>query len=813
MIFLVFFFSGACALVLEVVWLKMLSLVFGVTALAAATTLASFMAGMGLGSYYFGNLASKVRRPLRLYGALELGIAIFAFLMPVFFAGLDNVYIFVYRHITTDYFLLSLIRLGLSFMILLAPTFLMGGTLPVISRFLVRRSGELGRRVSQLYFINTLGAAVGTAAAGFFLIYFLGVREAAYLAGGLGIIIALSVFVLDQRTMPRHQGKGPDESSFTDGELSSAGTSYSPRHQHLIIWAIGISGFCSLSLEVLWTRALVYILDNTAQAFTTMLSTFLLGIALGSLLVSRWLDRGRHLLFIFGAIELAVGFLALLSLPLFANLGASIGAGADVYPTDNQMLWSLIRLARSAAVMLLPTLLLGMTIPLAVRLYARSAQTVGNTVGRVYAANTLGGVIGSLSAGLVLLPLLGIYGSVMLVATLSALIGLVLILGEHFNNYVNKIKAAASALPFVIVLALLISHSGAVFSSTVERTLPHGILYYQESAAATVKVYQTIFGDRTLSLDGFPVAGTTLRHTDAQKSLGHLPLLLSGVDNPRVAIVGFGAGGSTWAATLYDPERLDVVELVPEVVEAARLIPEVNHGVMDDPTANIISGDGRNYLLLTDLVYDVISVDATSPKSAGSGSLYSVEFYQACQERLSSDGLLTIWLPYHLMSEDDVKMVVRTFQEVFPHATLWYSLTRHYYLLVGTQQPLSIDLERLQGRMLRPEINQELQPMGMNDAYDILACLLLGESGLRVYASGGPLNTDNHPRLEYSPATAYLNVADYTRENLNATRPLRENAWSYLHTLGGVTERDVRLELDERMAATPIERFWPLYFE
>ena len=825
-IFLVFFLSGSCALIYEVVWLKTLSLVFGVTTLATATTLASFMAGMGLGSYFFGNIAAKIRRPLRLYGVLELGIAIFAFIMPLIFAGLDNVYVFFYRHITTGYFWFGLVRLVLSFASLLVPTFLMGGTLPIISRFLIRRQGELGKRISQLYFINTLGAAAGTALTGFVLIYFLGVKESAYLAGALGCVVALIAFMMDRQQETTMPEQNASHATVTDTEVALLPLSptanindetpapYSLQQTRLAVWAIGISGFCSLSLEVLWTRALVYILDNTAQAFTTMLTAFLLGIAIGSLLISRWLDRGRRLLLGFGILEISIGLLALLSIPLFANIGAGIGAGADVYPTDNQALWVLIRFARSLAVMLLPAILMGMTIPLAVRLYTRSEGTVGTAVGRVYGVNTWGGVIGSFVAGLVLLPLLGIYGSVMLVAALEALVGLILICCENYNSYVNKVKtAAATATPFIVAVALLFSHNGAVFSSTVERTLPHHILYYREGAAGTVKVYQDVFTARTISIDGFPVAGTITRHIDAQKSLGHLPLLLSTVDHPNIAIIGFGAGGSTWAATLYDPGRLDVVELVPDVLQAARLIGEVNHGVMDDPMVNIIHGDGRNYMLLTNQVYDVISVDATSPKSAGSGSLYSVEFYQACQERLSENGLLVAWLPYHLMSETDVKMVARTFQEVFPHATLWYSFTRHYYLLIGTQQPLAVDLERLQGLTSQTEIKQELLPMGINDAYDVMACLLLSEGGLRDYAGGGLLNTDNHPLLEYGPATAYLNVGDYARENLNATRYLRESAWHYLYNLKGITEMAVKEILDGRIAATPIERYWPLYIE
>jgi spermidine synthase len=557
-------------------------------------------------------------------------------------------------------------------------------------------------------------------------------------------------------------------------------------------------------------------LDNTAQAFTTMLIAFLLGIAFGSLAISRQLDDTRRLLLVFGILEALIGFFALLSIPVFANIGSGIGStgGQVVYPTASQALWAVIRLLRSLTVMLIPTLLMGMTIPVATRLWFRFADTAGGAVGRVYAANTVGGVLGSFAAALLLLPLLGVYGSVIFMAVINTLLGLVLVLNERFSQARNKLKAAAaSALPALITLALLLPRGTIIFSSAVERILPHDVLFYKESAAATVKVYQDAFTAKSISIDGFPVAGTTTRHLDAQKSLGHLPLLISMADKPDINIIGFGAGGSSWAASLYDTGRIDVVELVPDVIEGARLIPEVNHGVMDDPEVNIITGDGRNYLMLTERAYDIISVDATSPKSSGSGSLYSLEFYLSCKDHLAADGMMIEWLPYHLLTENDVKMITRTFQAVFPHATLWYSFSRHYYILVGTQTGLTVDFSRLQALMAIPAIHEELVPVGISDAYDVLACFLMGEEGLRRYAGSGPLNTDNYPRLEYDPATSYLNVDEHVRENLNATRFLRENVSLFLDYFSDSDPVLVRQTLAERIAATAIESFWPQYVE
>jgi spermidine synthase len=818
-ILLVFFISGACGLVYEVVWLKMLSLVFGVTAIATSTTLASFMAGMALGSFWFGRLTDRSRRPLLIYALLELGIGIFAFVMPQIMAALDGLYVFIYQNVNISYFWLSVIRLALSFLVLLIPTTLMGGTLPVISRFVTTRFNQLGYRISLLYFINTLGAVVGTFATGFFLIALLGVNESAYLAGVLNLLIAFGVLILHKFQQQKPEAVQSVDFTPPGSPLSPANTgSYSNRLRRLVLWAIGISGFCSLAYEVLWARALIFILDNTAQAFTTMLSAFLLGIALGSLVVARWLDRSKNLLFWFAMAEILIGLFALLSIPVFGNLGFGLGdsTGNIYYPTSSQMGWAAIRFVRSFLVMLLPTVLMGMTFPLAIKIYSGNLSVLGKSVGKVYAINTIAGVIGSFGAGFILIPVIGVYRSVMLVAAINTIIGLVLLLSESIMRYKHRlITAFTSGVLFITALAVLLSYGKIMFISSIERASLMGVLYYNEDIGATVKVYQDAFWDKTLSIDGFPVAGTIIRHQDAQKSLGHFPMLLNQQVQPEVNIVGFGAGGSSWAATLYDTSYVDCVELVPAVLEAAEFLPEINHGVMTDTRLNLIQGDGRNYMTVTDKTYDIISVDATSPKSSGSGSLYALEFYQSCQQHLSENGLMVQWLPYHLMSEDDIKMTARTFQQVFPHATLWFSFQRHYYILIGTQQEINVDFQKLSHWMAQPSIQQELSPLGINDPYDFLSCFIMDERALANYSIGAKLNTDNHPYLEYEPTMSYLDIDSYVKENLSAIAPLRQNIFPYLVNTGYTEDeiQSVKTTIEQRIAATPVEHFWPQYLE
>ena len=402
LILALFFLSGACGLVYEVVWMRMLTLVFGATAFATSAILASFFAGLALGSWYFGRMADRLRNPLALYALLEGGIGAYAFLFPVLLSLVTVAYVTVARHFELGFYAVGLLRLVLSIPVLLLPATLMGGTLPVIVKVLVRGKDEMGRHIGRLYALNTFGAVVGALSAGFFLILLLGVREAAYLAGAANLLIAGIAYFLsrghDRERMaidPAHEAK--DEASTA---TANADAFSSPEIARLTLWAVALSGVAALAFEVLWTRALVYFLDNSTHAFTTVLTAFLLGIALGSAVVAQLVDRRIRLLTAFGVVEVLIAISALLAIPILATL-TPVLSGLDGQALDSMFLWkwSALRFARSLTVVLVPTVLMGMTVPLAAKIYARQVAHVGGSLGRVYSANTIGGVVGSLLAG------------------------------------------------------------------------------------------------------------------------------------------------------------------------------------------------------------------------------------------------------------------------------------------------------------------------------------------------------------------------------------------------------------------------------
>ena len=443
--------------------------------------------------------------------------------------------------------------------------------------------------------------------------------------------------------------------------------------------------------------------------------------------------------------------------------------------------------------MLVPTVLMGMTFPLVSKIYTRDLRAVGSALGDVYSVNTIGGVLGSVLAGFILIPSLGVQNGIMLIAGINVVLGGVVILSEPLMGYRTKMTmAVGSGLVLIAVGTLYLARGPIPLTSYYEGIEGPEVLSYEEGVGGTVKVYRDQWGEKILSINGFPVAGTSLGMQDAQKALAHLPLLLSNVPSPRVNIVGFGAGGTSWGVVQYNVEVVDCVELVPAVIEAADWFPEINHGVLGGPKYNLIIGDGRNHALVTDKQYDVITVDATSPKMAGNGSLYSLEFYELLDRRLSDEGLVVQWIPFHLLSDREVRMIAKSFITVFPHTTLWFTPLRQYFILLGAKRQLEIDFQSLSRKLAQSDVQRDLELLNVSDPIDVVGWFALGEEALARYAADARTNSDDHPYLEFTPAMAYFVSSVYRVENTVTVRDLRENVFPLLVNVG---------ETDEEIAA------------
>jgi len=817
-ILVIFFLSGACGLVYEVVWQRMLVLVFGSTAFATATVLATFMTGLALGSFVFGRLVDRYRHPLRLYAYQEAGIALFAVLAPFVFSWITGVYVSIYQHFHTTFYLLSLLKFVMCFLVLLIPTFLMGGTLPVMSKLFVRRLDRLGWGVGSLYGSNTLGAVVGAFCAGFFFIILFGVREASYIAAVTNVVIAgvalglmrvLPADKLESEPDPKpkvreRRGRRPD--------AKEGGPPVYPgyvRQTVLVVYAL--SGLCALAYEVLWTRVLVFFFHSTTYAFTIMLTTFLFGLALGSLAFARYVDRWRNPLVVLAIVEVLIGVFAALSIWGFGGLDglvSSLSADAES--------WSVFVIARYVGaflIMFLPALLMGLAFPLVNKIYARSQERLGRNVGNAYAANAMGAVLGSFAAGFVVIPLIGITNGIILMASLNLVLGVVLVLVNPGVRRRLKQAALAGAVTIVAVSFVLIPsdkplalHSG-VFADV---KLGGEMLYYKEGIGATLSVHQLPVdpldneAHRMIEVDGVNVAGTQPMLRLTQKLQGHLPPIFykasTGRDARRVFTLGFASGESTYAITCHNIERVDCVEIIRAQAETAAYFEDMNRDVLNNARFRLIVDDARNHLLATEEVYDIIASDTTHP--ALSQHLFSREYFQIAESRLSDHGLCSVWLPLYNTSEAGFKTLLRTFHSVFPHVTVWFSTnypTRHA-LLVGTKSELTIDFGLLQQEMNEKEVRESLSEVGLDDVFTLLSCFVTDERKIGEYVAGTPVNTDNHPYLAYSMPKYKLREDHFIPRTLEVFEELSLSVLPYLRNMGGA-EAEIEAVLDRRLEA------------
>ncbi|UCF94440.1 MAG: fused MFS/spermidine synthase [Desulfobacterales bacterium] len=795
-----FFLSGISALTYQVIWVKMATLVFGVAPFAVSTVLSSFMAGLTIGSLCFGRIADRTVRLLAVFGFIQIGIGAFALIFPTLLLKLTHSYAYLYLHFHTEFYLFSLLRFFIVFLLLLIPTFLMGGTLPVLSKYLIGDLRILERRIGVLYSVNNLGAAAGCFVTGLFLIRLIGLSHGVYLAACINLAIGVVSLILQRRIgsdrEPTNKKKATKRKHAPDSGVSAGIADYSRRLRMLVAVVFGISGFASLVYEVVWTRMLsALLLSNSVYSFSMVVITFIAGIGLGSLVYAKFMDHIRDKLTVFGLTQLAIGVTVVVLLPLFFHMPVLIGQ-VSPWLFGRSPSWSMCVASEFLVgflLMIVPTTLMGATFPLVAKIYTGNLDRLGSRIGEVSSLDTVGPVLGAFAGGFVFIPLLGMQNSILILALINICMGIVVLYANpqlaHRTRWI-----LISVLVFVAVLARGVIRSENIFWRE-GRVLGEKLSYYNEDAAATVVVREYPQGtglNRIMEVDGTDVAGTDYMLKSTQKLQGHLPLLLHG--RPRnVLIVGLGSGGTTWAVSRHDVATIQVVELVPSVAEAAaRYFGEVNHGVLNDPRVRLAIGDGRNYVLTTSEVYDVILTESVHPIYAGNGNLYSFEYFRLCRERLEENGIMSVWIPLWALPEKEFRMIIRTFLEVFPHATLWYvsnSFNRQAYL-IGTKAPFEIDFRSFERRTFDRDVRKDLSEVGLDDPYLLLSSFMLDEKGLADYAKDAPINSDNYPRLEYFdyPYLEFFPSESFhiktVVENLAAMLSYRQDPATYLVNFG-----------------------------
>lgn len=723
--------SGIAGLGYQMAWTRMLSVSLGHEFTAVLAVVAAFFVGLSLGGLSLNRILRQTHYPLSWYVALEILIGLWAlclmFLLP-HYNQLSAHLIGSEPHPVWHWS----VAFGSSLLILLPATMAMGATLPAAHRvaetLFAKRQGIAG-----LYAMNTGGALIGTLVATFWLLPTLGLNHTLMLFAGINLAIAAALWLL----MPRNNSE-----PIAWRNLTPSGAT--PNRGLLLV--LFVTGLLGLGYEILVVRVLAQILEGTVYSFAAVLSVYLLGTALGATLYHRhmarasiddvsWANTSKRLLS-------AVSFLCLIGTTLlwttesiyqgvFGQLGPGNGAAM------------LAELSVAAVVFLLPTVAMG-------ALFSHLAQhaTGPHGLGAALGVNTLGAALAPLLFGVVLLPMLGALETLVLLGV-SYLILPWLLGARTVWQYQLPLVACAAAL-------LLVPGPLRFVSAPAGSEL----LAYEEGVIAAVAVIEEPDKSRHLKVNNrFTMGGTASRFSDHRQT--HLPLLWHGGEANSALYLGLGTGITFQAAQYYPTLRATGVELIPEMLP---LMPSFGVNVNGDHwpyPPRVIAADARRFVVADDAQYDVIIAEVFHPSRDGAGSLYTVEHFRAIKERLAPQGLFCQWLPLFQLDLNTLRLITRSFLDVFPDAQMHlahYSLRQPLLCLLGGEAINEFSEDWLINRVHDRHLQRQLVSTRLNSDFALFGGFLGGPEALRQFTGDVPLNTDNHPRVIFeAPGFVYGN--------------------------------------------------------
>lgn len=766
--------SGGAALIYEVVWARLLALVMGHTVYALSAVLSSFLGGLALGAWLMGRWTRKGRGTLALYAGIEAAIAAVALAMPWLIDACTPLFTAAYQSLGQSFVTYNLVQFAICGSLLLLPATLMGATLPLVVSIVLKHPDSIGRQTGWLYGANTLGGAVGAAAAGFALLPAFGMHRTGLVAAGTNLLVAGIAFALSRaagRTRAEASRPLPPPPAAPD-----AGDWPAPKPGALVPIYL-LAGVASLVLQVGWVRIVSLSIGSTTYGFSVTLVTFITGLGLGSYFGGRIPAIARRPVRAVFWLNIVIALWGLASLPYLGSLpirvvqivarvgGESFG---DLLLGELLLVWSTI---------LVPTLAMGAMFPLVAQLLYRSSGVPGHAVGRVYAANTTGNIIGAFIAGFVLIPWLGMRGTIVASAVLSACVAAAFVLpmlGARPAATLARLGAMAAALvagviwmpawnksvitsgPFLFASQLLLMTDRSSRPEEIRRALDMRmgeLLDYAEGPTAVVSV-RRMGQHYFLDVGGYTEG---LRFGSTQKIISHLPLLLHG--NPEdVLVVGLG-GATTLASALRHPvKRVDVVE-ISEIVHrmAQKHFSKFTRNATEDPRVHLIIGDGRNHLRHSGKRYDVIVSQPSMPWVSGAAGLFTRGAFQDMYDRLKPGGIACIWYQSWAIGQKDMASLAKTWADVFPGAYLFESRLPGEIIMIGLRDGKTFDLANVARALAgRPDATQELRTVGIGTAGDLFSYLLLGPGALRRYAGDAPLNTDDIAYVEFTSPTGLL---------------------------------------------------------
>src|SRR5215471_6036119 len=769
-LYVIFFLSGATGLVYEVIWVRLTGLVFGNTSHAISTVLGAFMAGLALGSWKLGQKADRAPNPLRIYGLLEIGIGISAALVPLVFRVLDSVYREIAPTVSSVPGGAGMIWFGASFIVLITPTFLMGGTLPVLTRFFTERLDEVEGKVGVLYALNTFGAAAGSLLAALVLIPGIGNIRTTLIIATINVAIGLFAVWMSNRAEGRVI-EGARERQATMTIKAEEIRSSNPASDRLVLMTLAVSGLVSMMYEVSWTRALSAMIGSSTYAFSIMLVTFLIGIALGSSIISRRKPQANlHLL---GLMQLGVAVGGVIFLVGYrAAPYALLSMIRALYYTFPAILT--IQFILCAGLMIFATLCMGATFPVASQLYSSKFTVLGRSIGNIYSVNTVGAIIGSLVAGFALMPVVGTERTILVGLFFNSAMALLLLTEAKSGRLAQGIAVG-------LLLVATVSMRGGVFwkpdlmdrgilvyskalDARPELTMNEhyedtDVVYFKEGNNATISVRK---GENYLALrTNGKVDASNRDDMITQLTVGWLPGFYH--PNPKDALViGYGSGVTVGAVTaIKEIENIDCIEIEQAVFGAGRWFSEINRKSYENPRVHLTFNDARNYMNMTRKKYDIIISEPSNPWIAGVASLFTSEFYDRAAEVLNSGGIFAQWIQLYELDPEDLRMVLYEVQRKFPEVSVW--VTDSDLIIIATREKQSLNTARIaQVFHSDPSVAHDFRDFLHSETPEgLLAYYVMSTDTVRQFASKARRNTDDHPLLEFhAPRQLFSNTRD-----------------------------------------------------
>jgi predicted membrane-bound spermidine synthase len=751
-----FLASGAASLIYQVVWFKQLQFVLGSSTFAVSMTVAGFFFGLSLGSWLGGKLADRVRQPLGAYALLELGLGALAILVTLVLSNWAVWAPGLAPLIGDSSFTGGLLTVFFSFSTLVLPTMLMGATLPILAKHVVGEHTALAQRIGVLYGVNTLGAAIGCAAVGLVLIGALGVLQSAF----VGSLIYFSNGALALVLTRRLARNGSVVATLTAAaQTARQAPTDSSWRTTVLVAVFAVSGFASIAYEVLWFRVLANFQVHTVYAFSAMLSTYLVGLVLGAFICAKLLaPRKDRLLAYFARLQLLIAVGGLLTVGLLGrSRNMALAFNAWMQPLNTQaglfewLAGTTETMFLCMVVLLIPTTLIGISLPLASELTIQHVSVLGRRLGRLYALNTLGGTLGSLTAGFLLVPFLGTQDSLILIVALNLLLFLVVVASQPSLRRDGRLRRlSVGGIVFVCAGTWILGpHYLAKAQTAFERAR---VLAFRETRDATFVVlgYQPERTDafQQLLVNGWSYANNAMPGRRYMATLAHLPALLH--RDPRSALIGCIGTGTTVGSLTLHPElrRIVAVDLSEAVFDFAPLFVPLNHSFHREPRVEKVVADVRHYLLRSSQTFDVITFEPPPPHDAGVVNLYSQEFYALARRRLAPGGVVAQWMPLDFSRQAVPRMMIRTMMAEFPHVSLWIP-NRMEGVAIGSMQPLTVDLGEWRRRMQVPGLRDDMAAIGFQSPEDLAATFVAAGRALDSLIGAGPIVTDDRPRIEY----------------------------------------------------------------